>query len=181
MDTAARIDILGSDAPDAPGAAALSTWIAPLFDAYRQFYRKPSDLPAAEEWLRRRIDGGEATVYIAAVPASDVASMKLDETPMTKERDGSHAAGFALLYPGFTSVSLATRWTLNDLFVDPAFRRLGVGRLLTMRAMLLVQTDGSAAAQLLTEHSNTSAQQLYKSLGWKQDAEYQRWTWKPPG
>ena len=181
MDTAARIDILGSDAPDTPGAAALSAWIAPLFDAYRQFYRKPSDVSLAEEWLYRRLSRNEATVYIAAVPASDIASMKIDEKPMTKERDGSYAAGFALLYPGFTSVSLATRWTLNDLFVDPAFRRLGVGRLLTMRAMLLVQTDGSAAAQLLTEHSNTSAQHLYKSLGWKQDVEFQRWTWKPPG
>jgi len=181
MDNAARIEILGSDAPGALDAGALAAWIAPLFDAYRQFYRKPSDVSLAEEWLWRRLSRKEATVYIAAVPESALASMKLDEKPMTRARDGAFAAGFALLYPGFTSVSLATRWTLNDLFVDPAFRRLGVGRLLTMRAMLLVQTDGSAAAQLLTEHSNTSAQHLYKSLGWKQDVEFQRWTWEPPG
>lgn len=174
MMNAHRIDILEVSRDQAHSVAK---WIAPLFDAYRRFYRKPPDLAGAEDWLSRRISASEASVFIGVAP--DALADGAD--CLTQSRDGVRAAGFALLYPGFTSVGFSTRWTLNDLYVDPAFRRHGIGRLLTLRAMLLVESEGSAAIQLLTEHTNTSAQALYADLGWTRDQDYQRWTWKPPG
>lgn len=134
--------------------------LAPLFDAYRQFYRKPADLPAAEAFLRARLEAGEAVVFAAAA--------------------GSGFAGFALLYPTFTSVGLARRLTLNDLFVDPAFRRSGAGRLLVLRCMHHAAAEDAAGLQLLTEHTNAPAQALYAALGWARDEVYQRWTWSVP-
>lgn len=167
-----------------PGEA--DSWtrtIAPLFDAYRVFYRKASDIAAAERWLWDRLSRSEAKIFVATLPESAATPILAEsiQIPLAQVRDGVFPLGFALLYPGFTSVGLATRWTLNDLFVDPAFRRHGVGRLLTLRAMLQVQADSSAAIQLLTEHTNTSAQAMYTALGWQRDTDYQRWTWKPPG
>ena len=39
--------------------------LAPLFDAYRQFYGQSSDVPAARDWLRTRLRFGESRVLLA--------------------------------------------------------------------------------------------------------------------
>ena len=39
--------------------------VAPLFDAYRQFYDQPSDLRRARNWLRARIGNNESVVLLA--------------------------------------------------------------------------------------------------------------------
>ena len=133
--------------------------IVPLFDGYRVFYRQSSDLAATRAFLHERLSRGESVIYLARV--------------------GARAAGFAQLYPTFGSVSLGTRWILNDLFVDPAHRRHGLGRALTLRAMQHTRDTDAHQLMLLTEHSNTAAQRLYESLGWQLDQMYRRYTWKP--
>jgi hypothetical protein len=37
--------------------------VAPLFDAYRQFYGKPSDLEDARQFLFERLQRGESVVF----------------------------------------------------------------------------------------------------------------------
>ena len=39
--------------------------LAPLFDAYRQFYRQPGDLAGAADFLRRRFESNESVVFLA--------------------------------------------------------------------------------------------------------------------
>ena len=39
--------------------------LAPLFDAYRQFYRQPSNLEAARRFLFARLSRREAVVFLA--------------------------------------------------------------------------------------------------------------------
>lgn len=155
--------------------AADAAFIAPLFDAYRQFYRKPPDVNACRTWLADRLGRSEGVVYVAFVPTST----RTDPFPLCTADQRGIPAGIAILYPTFSSVALTPRITLNDLFVDPAFRRLGLAKQLMLRCMLHA-TEHNAQLQLLTAHTNTSAQALYASVGWKRDEDYQRWTWTPP-
>ena len=50
--------------------------------------------------------------------------------------------GFVNLYPVFSSVNLTRQWILNDLFVVPEARKLGVGRVLMERAHQLAVPPG---------------------------------------
>ncbi|MDH5832285.1 GNAT family N-acetyltransferase [Luteimonas sp. M1R5S18] len=124
--------------------------LAALFDAYRQFYGQPSDVPAAREWLRSRLRFGESKVLVA--------------------RQGSTAVGFAQLYPMFSSVRMARTWVLNDLFVLPATRRQGVARALLDAAAAFARADGAASIQLETARDNAAARATYRDAGWHEDA-----------
>src|ERR1017187_3666273 len=84
--------------------------VAPLFDAYRQFYKKPPDLEAARRFLFARLSKGESVLFLA--------------------RHDARTVGFVHLYPVFSSVNLTRQWILNDLYVGAEARKLGVGRAL---------------------------------------------------
>jgi ribosomal protein S18 acetylase RimI-like enzyme len=126
--------------------------IVPLFDAYRQFYRQPSDMTAARAFLQERLAADEAVVFVAY--------------------DGDEPAGFTLLYPSFSSVSVRRLWILNDLFVSPTARRGGVGRALLERARQLAVETNAKGLVLSTAATNAPAQKLYESAGWRRDDEF---------
>jgi len=125
--------------------------IAPLFDAYRQFYRQAADPAAARGFLRDRLSNGESVVLDA-------------------EEDGV-AVGFTQLYPVFSSVSLGPIFVLNDLYVVPGLRRKGVGARLLEGARLLGEAAGAHYLELSTAVDNP-AQRLYESSGWVADREF---------
>jgi ribosomal protein S18 acetylase RimI-like enzyme len=133
-----------------------------LFDAYRVFYRQPSDPPAAERFLRERFARGDSHVFVA--PA------------------GAGLAGFVQLYPSLSSVSMARIFVLNDLFVDPSARRGGVGRALLEAAHAFARSQGAVRVSLETAVDNHAAQRLYESLGYARDAAFHRYHWRisPP-
>jgi GNAT superfamily N-acetyltransferase len=124
--------------------------LAPLFDAYRQFYRKPSDLALARQFLLDRFQHNQSAVFVALAA------------------DGS-AVGFTQLYPSFSSGSAARIFILNDLFVKPDARRTGAGRLLLQAAADYGRAVGAVRLTLSTEVTNETAQALYESAGWKRD------------
>jgi ribosomal protein S18 acetylase RimI-like enzyme len=129
--------------------------LAPLFDAYRQFYEQPADLPGAERFLEERLKQRESVVLAAEVVT-----------------DGSRTgavAGFTLLYPSFSSISLQPLYILNDLYVVPGSRRLGVGRVLLEGARAFAASAGACSMVLQTALTNLPAQSLYESLGWRRD------------
>lgn len=127
--------------------------IAPLFDAYRQFYRKPTDLVTATAFLTARLERGESTILAAYDQAGDV-------------------LGFTQIYPGFSSVSAAPAMVLNDLFVIPDARRRGIGRLLIDAAVDFARAQGACHIALSTEIANARAQALYEAAGWKRETEF---------
>jgi ribosomal protein S18 acetylase RimI-like enzyme len=124
--------------------------VAPLFDAYRQFYRQPSDIRRARDWLRERMQRGESMLLVA-------------------ERDMA-AVGFTQLYRMFSSVRTARLWILNDLFVAADARRLGVARALLDAAAQACKDDGAAGLMLETGRDNAAARALYRAAGWHEDA-----------
>ena len=124
--------------------------LAALFNAYRQFYQQPSDLPRARQWLRERLRFGESVVLVA--------------------KHGDSVAGFVQLYPMFSSVRTAKTWILNDLFVDAGIRRKGVARALLDAAAAFAREDGAMGISLETTQDNAAARALYRAAGWNEDA-----------
>lgn len=124
--------------------------IAPLFDAYRQFYELPSNLSGAQKYILERLSNGESRIFVA-----------LD--------DAGKALGFTQLYPTFESLNMRNRWVLYDLFVEPSARKLGVARALMERAKQLAIETGAVYVELDTARDNTKAQALYESLGYERD------------
>jgi len=131
--------------------------VAPLFDAYRQFYQQSSDPALARAFIAERLARSESVIFLA-------------------ER-GGRAVGFVQLYPLFSSTAARPRrlWLLNDLFVAPSARGGGVARALLDRARRLGEETGAAGLELATARTNTPAQRLYESLGWRQDEQFLRY------
>jgi ribosomal protein S18 acetylase RimI-like enzyme len=129
--------------------------IAPLFDAYRQFYGRASDVSLARRFLTDRLTNEESVVLVA--------------------REGSSPCGFTQLYPLFSSLRCRPVWVLSDLFVAPARRRGGVGRRLMEAAHAFALAQGAAAIELDTAHTNTAARALYESLGYQHDLEFRHY------
>jgi GNAT superfamily N-acetyltransferase len=127
--------------------------VAPLFDAYRQFYQQPGDLDGARAFLTERLQLDESVIFLALLDAG---------TP----------AGFTQLYPIFSSTTMQRAWLLNDLFVVPVARRAGVGRALLERAHQFAHEMNAKELMLQTAVDNFAAQRLYESLGWQRDNDF---------
>lgn len=126
--------------------------VAILFDGYRQFYGQASDETAAKTFLHARFEHGQSVVLLA-------------------ESQGQ-AVGFMQLYPSFSSVSMARVFVLNDLFVAPTARRLGVGEALLTAAADHARQLGAVRLSLTTNVQNLPAQALYASMGWERDQKF---------
>jgi ribosomal protein S18 acetylase RimI-like enzyme len=126
--------------------------LVPLFDSYRQFYGRASDLSAAREFLLARFNHGESVLFIA--------------------HEGNTPIGFTQLYPSYSSVSLARVFVLNDLFVHEQARRKGVASKLMSAATDLAKSLGAVRVSLSTATSNETAQALYQSAGWNRDEQF---------
>lgn len=132
--------------------------VSEMFDSYRIFYGQASDNQAAQSFLAQRMADGDSVIFAAY-------------------RD-SEAAGFAQLYPSYSSVSLARTWVLNDLFVKADYRGCGVGRALLDRSVQHASETNSAFISLVTGVDNVIAQKLYESAHWIRDEEYFRYVFK---
>jgi len=127
--------------------------IAPLFDLYRQFYRKPSDLDRARRFLRERFEHNQSIIFLAA-------------------RGDGAAVGLAQLFPSFSSASAARILILNDLFVLPEVRRKSVGSQLLTAAVDFGRAIGAVRLTLSTEVTNETAQALYERAGWTRQTDF---------
>ena len=85
--------------------------------------------------------------------------------------DGA-AAGFTQLFPSFSSASAARIFILNDLFVEPRYRRMGVGAALLAAARAFAERAGAVRLTLSTEITNESAQALYAACGWTRQTDF---------
>ena len=126
--------------------------ITPLFDLYRQFYEQASDLAMAENFLAQRLQHNESVIFLAF--------------------DGADAVGFTQLYPGFSSVSMARTFLLNDLYVVTSHRRHGVGCLLLEAAVAHAKAEQAVRISLTTNVANTTAQAVYEGQAWEREKAF---------
>lgn len=116
-----------------------------LFNQYRIFYGKFSDLGMAKAFIDARLEHNESVIFVA-----------LDE---------NKPVGFTQLYPKYSSVRLVKNWILNDLFVDPQYRKQGIGEALIKTVMDFAKGQSAAYVQLETAVDNFTAQSLYEQIG----------------
>ncbi|MGI9530513.1 GNAT family N-acetyltransferase [Lutimonas sp.] len=116
-----------------------------LFDQYRVFYRKKTDIAGAKAFLAERLTAQDSEIFVA-------------------DTDNG-LAGFVQLYPLFSSTRMKKLWLLNDLFVSPAYRSQGVSIGLIEQAKKLVRESAACGMFLETEKSNLVGNNLYPKTG----------------
>lgn len=122
--------------------------LSKLFDGYRVFYRKDSDIVSAKTFLSERLEKKDSELFVC-------------------ESDDGELLGFVQLYPLFSSTRMKRLWLLNDLFVASEQRGKGVSVKLIERAKELVKDTDACAMFLETEKSNLIGNNLYPKTGFQ--------------
>ena len=73
--------------------------------------------------------------------------------------------GFATIYKGFSSTRAEVVAVLNDLYIQPAYRKKGYATELVNNALDTAKGMGLSRLQWLTAEDNVKAQQLYDNIG----------------
>jgi len=134
-----------------------------LFNQYRVFYKQLSDIDLARRFIQERLDRNESIIFVAASP------------------DRKTAIGFAQLYPKYSSARAVRNWILNDLYVDVAYRKRGIGTQLIQTAVAFAKAHQALFVELSTATNNKTAQQLYEQIGFKrQPPETTFYTYRIP-
>ena len=131
--------------------------LVPLFEGYRAFYQCKPDAVSAREFLSMRLDRGDSAIFVAV------------------DQSKSVGAGFVQLYPTFSSLRMRRAWILNDLFVEPGYRGLGVARQLMEAARVLAVETQSVTVTLETARDNHAARKLYESLGYQAEQTFMQY------
>jgi ribosomal protein S18 acetylase RimI-like enzyme len=87
--------------------------------------------------------------------------------------------GFTQLYPNYSSIRALKNWTLNDLYVEREFRKIGVGEHLINEVIDFAEKNEARKIELSTAVDNKTAQGLYEKIGFERqqpDAEYYTYT-----
>lgn len=121
--------------------------LAELFDQYRIFYHKSSDIPAASDFLQERLENKDSEIFIA-------------------EENGI-LTGFVQLYPIFSSTRMQRYWLLNDLYVNAHHRGKGYSKELIERSKELCKASNACGILLETGKYNDVGNQLYLSCGFE--------------
>lgn len=131
--------------------------ISLLFDAYRVFYKQPSNILGAKDFISDRLSLKDSKIYVA--------------------EEKNKLFGFVQLYPRFSSTQLKRTWLLNDLFVSPEARGQQLGIRLIERAKVLAVTTNSVGLMLETEKTNTIGNNLYPKVDFLLDELHNFYYW----
>lgn len=129
-----------------------------LFDAYRVWYDKASNIEKATEFLNERLTQKDAEIFVC--------------------EDEGTLIGFTQLYPLFSSTRMQKLWLLNDLFVDENHRGKGTSLLLIDRAKQLVRDTHACALFLETHKTNKIGNSLYPRAGLKLNTGSNYYEWE---
>ena len=132
--------------------------LSQLFDEYRMFYHKTSDLSGAQQFLSERIEKNDSEIFVA--------------------EDEGELVGFVQLYPLFSSTRMKRYWLLNDLYINPNSRGKGFSKALIDEAKELCTTSNSCGMYLVTSKENMIGNQLYPSAGFKKYDEVNFYEWE---
>lgn len=131
-----------------------------LFDQYRIFYQKQTDITAAKKFLTERITNNESEIFVATT------------------EDNNILTGFVQLYPIFSSTRMKRLWLLNDLYVHPNYRGQNISILLLDKAKELSQNTNAVGLILETEKSNLIGNNLYPRAGFVIDQDHNYYSWE---
>lgn len=132
--------------------------LAELFDQYRIFYHKESDIPSAENFLKERLEKTDSEVFVA--------------------EEAGKLTGFVQLYPIFSSTRMQRYWLLNDLYVNENHRGKGYSKELIEEAKELCRLSDACGILLETGKNNDVGNQLYPACGFERydSVNFYEWT-----
>jgi len=133
--------------------------LSKLFDSYRMFYGKESNIDISKNFLESRLSNKDSEVFIC----------EFDNILI----------GFVQLYPLFSSTRVSKYWLLNDLFVDSKYRGKGYSKLLIDKAKELVKDSNACGMMLETEKSNKIGNNLYPKTGFEKNDSSNFYEWVP--
>ena len=139
-----------------PASAADLPALARLFDAYRVFYEAVSAPAETESFVTRLAAEGRTRFFLGRQAGLEV----------------SPPVGFVHLMPSINTIAMRPIWLLEDLFVAPEARRLGVATALMRYAEAFARQTGAERLTLATAYNNHRAQALYKSLGYVREEHF---------
>jgi len=128
-----------------------SNLVIELFDKYRVFYKQLPDIILAKTFIQARLDNNESIIFVALV----------------MDKDKTIPTGFTQLYPTYSSVRAVKNWILNDLYVDAAYRKQGIGEALIKTAMDFARKEKATYVELSTAIDNFTAQSVYEAIGFQ--------------
>jgi ribosomal protein S18 acetylase RimI-like enzyme len=120
--------------------------LAEIFDQYRVHYGEGSNPSGSAGWLDENLRTSSLRVFVA--------------------EEGGRFVGFAVTTEVPASLRLAHFWQIRDLFVQPSYRRLGVGRDLLALVRDAAIASGALRLVLHTEDDNDAALRLYADSGY---------------
>ena len=126
--------------------------IGEVFNLYRQFYEKESNIEACKNYIHERLINNEAQIFY-----------------IENEKE---CMGITQLYTTFDSLELSKKIILYDLFVRSEYRNKGIGRMLMNAAKSFAERKGVTSIELSTSINNKNAQSLYESLDYQRDTEF---------
>ena len=126
--------------------------IGEVFNLYRQFYEKESNIEACQNYIHERLINNEAQIFY-----------------IENEKE---CMGITQLYTTFDSLELSKKIILYDLYVRSEYRNKGIGRMLMNAAKSFAERKGVTSIELSTSINNKNAQSLYESLDYQRDTEF---------
>jgi len=121
--------------------------VAVLFDDYRAHYGWPPSPQLTHDWLHAQVTR-QAMMITAALCSG-------------------RACGFIAVSVMPASLALGTAWSIRDLYVAPAHRRMGIAGVLLQQVIDDAREAGAHRVSLQTETGNTPALTLYAAAGFQ--------------
>ena len=136
---------------DAPALAALNRVVHDMHLARRPDYFKPTRADDVTAWFRERLDEPTTAAWIA-------------------EADG-RPVGYVLTFfheRGENPFHRGRRWCeIDQIAVDPEWRRRGIGRALMAAALAEADTRGLGYVELFSWAFNTEAHAMFRGVGFE--------------
>jgi GNAT superfamily N-acetyltransferase len=124
------------------------TELLPLMRGYCDFYGVS---PTDEELL--------------AVSRALIADPEREGTQLIARDDEGTAIGFATIFWSWETLGARRIGVMNDLFVTPAARGTGTGRMLIEACLERARAHGAGALEWQTARDNARARALYEGMG----------------
>jgi ribosomal protein S18 acetylase RimI-like enzyme len=126
---------------------------AKLFNSYRIFYKQESDIDACYKFLKNNLDNNRSIIFLV-----------IDHNDQT--------VAFSQLYQSFCSVEMKPICYLYDLYVDKESRGRNYSKFLMNYIIDYFKSIDVKRLTLDTAMTNTIAQNLYESIGYKKETEF---------
>ena len=126
--------------------------VSHLFNLYRVFYQKISDIEGAKAYIKKRLKNKDSVIFVV--------------------KNKQEYVGFTQLYPTFSSISMKKAWILNDLYVEKDARKHGIGEVLLQKVKDYAIETGAISISLSTAPDNEAAQRLYTKNGYIKDTQF---------